>query len=803
MPSNYRKFFLLIFSLAMVHTVCAQPNCQYQVQGKVVDAVTQAPIPFASVRILDTTKGAISEESGEFLITGICDEDFVLEVTHLGYKKSTHHHDPSHEDPIIYLATDEQMLESITVEGEAATSNLETISSTELSQKDLATGRSESLGGLLSQIAGVNTISAGQNVVKPVIHGLHSNRILIVNNGVRHEFQNWGSDHAPEIDPSLIDNIEVVKGAAAVPYGPEALGGVILINPAPIELSSHLHGEIGLTGKSNGRSGESTLKLQKGFKHFGVMGEGSWIKQGDLHAPDYSLTNTGKEELSYAAGVRVHPFHFLDITAHYSHFNQELGIFRGGVNGNLDDLLLALESNVPNETKPFSYDINTPKQKISHDMVRADATYNDGHQSISVQYGYQFNHRREFDVRRGNDLEIANINLELKSQSVDLDWVHPKVGKLTGKVGLQWLTQDNQNIPGTNTIPFVPNFQTTRLGYYLIESITSGDNTFEFGLRYDTQTSDIVGRDRQNNLYRNALSFQNATATIGFQRKIKEGYTFRSNLGTAWRPPNIAELYRFGRHLTFIEYGLWRYDIDEDGQITTANVLTDEDRPVPSEQGYKWINSIEIKKANLQLEVVGYVNYIKNYIFTKPAGVTTTVRGTAPYFIYDQTDALFWGVDVSAYVPHSAKMASRINASYLSSFQLDSKDFFAGQPPANIRYDFTYRPTIRPFSTSEVTLFVGYTFRQFQAPKVITVQELIDANPGDDLFTDQSDFDILPPPDGYFLVNLTWTSNIKRFGMQFQVKNFFNTRYRNYTDRLRYFADDLGRNFVLGLSYQL
>jgi iron complex outermembrane receptor protein len=148
-------------------------------------------------------------------------------------------------------------------------------------------------------------------------------------------------------------------------------------------------------------------------------------------------------------------------------------------------------------------------------------------------------------------------------------------------------------------------------------------------------------------------------------------------------------------------------------------------------------------------------------------------------------------------------MTSRINASYLSSFQLNPKDFFAGQPPANIRYDFTYRPRIRPFSSSEITIFGGYTFRQFQAPRVIPVQDLIDAEPGDDLFTDQSDFDILPPPDGYFLVDLSWTSNIKRFGFQFQVKNVFNTRYRNYTDRMRYFADDLGRNAIVGLSYQL
>ncbi len=70
---------------------------------------------------------------------------------------------------------------------------------------------------------------------------------------MRHEFQNWGAEHAPEIDPSLISNLRVIKGAATVRYGPDALGGVILIDPPQLELLEPLHGAVGLTGKSNGR----------------------------------------------------------------------------------------------------------------------------------------------------------------------------------------------------------------------------------------------------------------------------------------------------------------------------------------------------------------------------------------------------------------------------------------------------------------------------------------------------------------------------------------------------------------------
>ena len=796
---------LLLLVFLIYQQVFAQESCTYKVQGQILDLATAEPISFATVQIEGTTVGEAADEDGYFEIVGLCDKEFNLLVTHLGYKPATHHHDVFHDDPIIYLATDEVMLESIIVEGESVPGDLISTSSSRLSAEELSAVQSESFGDVVSQISGVNTISTGQNVVKPVIHGLHSNRILVINNGLRHEFQNWGTDHAPEIDPSLYDNLEVIKGAATVRYGPDALGGVILINPAQIELSSHIHGDVKLTGKSNGRSGEGTVILQKGFKHFGLMGETSWLRQGDLKAPDYNLTNTGKIEKSYAGGLRIHPIDAVDINAYYSHFDQELGILRGGVNGNLDDLIFALESDVPNDTGPFGYDINTPKQRITHDLFKLEATYADEKQTLSFRYGNQTNHRREFDVRRGNNNEVANINLDLNTQSIDIDWDHPVAGPLRGKLGLQWMNQDNRNIPGTNTIPFIPNYEGNRFGIYLIESIEKAKNTFEAGIRFDTQKTDIAGRDRRNDIFRNTINYTNVTATIGFQRKINPETTVRSNFGTAWRPPNVAELYRFGRHLTFIEYGLWRYETTEDDLITTANVLTEEDRPVPSEVGYKWINSYELDKDNFRLESTVYLNYIQDYIFARPAGVTRTVRGTAPFFIYDQGDALFWGIDVATHLDHSYRLKSSVNASYLWSKQVDRSDSFVGQPPANIDYKLAYLPDIKFFGSSEFRLNFNYTFRQFQTPRTIEVQDLLNAQGlGINLFNDNApNFDIQDAPPGYFLTNLSWTSSIKQFEFNFQVKNLFNKAYRNYTDRIRYFADDLGRNYILTLSYRL
>lgn len=780
-------------------------DCRYSVQGTVRDLNTREPLVFATILIKGTNQGTTTDENGDFVLEHICEKEVDLIFSYVGYKSIEHHHDYHHPTIEVLLVPDATMLESVIVEAEHHQGDLESGSSQKLDLRQLPSTVTESLGNAASRITGVSTISAGQNIVKPVIHGLHSNRILIINEGLRHEFQNWGSDHAPEIDPSLADELEVIKGAATVRFGPDALGGVILIRGPEMALSSPFKGDINLTGKSNGRSGESSFRLQKGYKWVSAIISGSLLQQGDLHSPDYQLTNTGKKERSYAAGLRLHPLPELDIEFHYRHFDQELGILRGSVNSSLEDLLLALEADTPNFTTPFSYDIGTPKQGVSHDLYKASARWIGRRQSFFLQYGHQVNNRQEFDVRRGNDLEIPNIDLELRSDIIDAEWRHPGAGVWRGKIGAQWNSQANDNIEGTNTVPFIPNYDQQRYGIYLIEMVDFGRDLFELGLRFDKQESTVVGRQPNNVIYRNELSFQNFSGTIGYKRTINRAFNLRSNFGTAWRPPNIAELYRFGRHLSFIEYGLWRYEINEKTDfITTQKILTQEDKEVPTEVGYKWINTLEFKTGKIRGEATTYINYIENYIYAKPAGLTRTVRGATPFFIYDQTNALLWGLDLTFEWRHHRKWVSEIKSSYLWSQQVPDKDNFVGQPPAKISWDLNFSQGKLSFlEDNRFGCYLSYTFQQWQIPRILSVDELLTAYKTDiDLFINNAaDFDIVQPPRGYLMTNVFWQTHIKNFTLSLEVRNLLNTQYRNYTDRLRYFADELGRNFMLSINY--
>ncbi len=796
-------YYLILLQIITVSILQAQTakKCNFTIEGHVYDQTTKEPLAFVNIQIKDTGLGTVSDEEGHFIIPDLCEKEYDLVFSRLSYKIHEHHHDFHHPNMEIYMVPEHLMLEGVTIEGRQNQSDLESGSITEISSETLKAIETETLGEVVSNVSGVNMLSTGQNVSKPIIHGLHSNRVLIMNNGVRHEFQNWGADHAPEIDPSLAGNIQVIKGASTVRFGPEALGGVILINPPKMELSTPFSGELKGTGKSNGRSAEGSIELKKGFNWLSLLGGASFVKQGDLRAPDYQLTNTGKEERSYYGAFRLHPIPEVDLEGYYSHFDQNLGVLSGSVFGNLDDLQRAIESNTPFFTKPFSYRIGQPRQDIQHDLYKAMAKYIGEQQSVTVQYAHQINKRREFGVRRG---EAPNIDLELTTQTLDVDWRHPTLGPLTGKLGFQYTIQANDNLPGTNTVPFVPNYDLKRYGVYLIESYEFGKSILELGARYDYLDAFITGREPDNTIYRNKIFYRNFSGTVGLKTEIDKYTTFRTNFGTAWRPPNVAELYRFGQHAFFIEYGLWRYTIDErfDFVTTSTGILDEDDRPVPSVVGFNWINTYTVDRPRFRGELTGYINFVEHYIYAKPGGLTSTTRGVFVYFLYDQTDALFWGLDLTGEFTHSTRLASTLKGSYLWSKQVENNDFFVGQPPAKLSYDFTFKPNINFLDQSALKISTSYTFEQFQHPRIITIEEFLFAKQNDiDRFAnDASDFDIIPPPKGYFLAHLSWAATLHSFDFHVQVKNIFNENYRNYTDRLRYFADDLGRNFILSVT---
>jgi len=714
-------------------------HCDHEIKGKILDIVTQEPLPFATISIQENGLGTAADENGEFTLGGICYEEIHLEVRFIGYKSLVHHHDFHHEDPIIFLASDETLLESVIIEE----SRLNAFQSVAVQQLELSEASllSNSLGELTEKLSGVSMLKTGSNIAKPMVHGLHSNRVLVINDGLRHAFQAWGEGHAPEIDASHVNEIEVVKGAGTVKYGPEALGGVVLYNSKRPELDHKLSGSIGSSYQTNGRATSGQLHLEQGSHRFAWKANGFGIRQSDLMAPDYNLSNTGKREI---------------------------------------------ERGIPSPTFEPTFNIQNPRHSTQHAILKSDISIFSGEHIFKIKYGAQRNIRKEFDVRRGELNERPVIDLTLWSHTFESEWIQPTKGRWSGNTGFQIFSQNSVNAVGSNPINFVPDYDILNLGAYSIQSMDLGETVLELGLRIDYQTLSARDTIRDVTIYSNEVDFTNATFTLGFSRELSESLSIYSNIGTAWRPPNVSELYSFGYHFSRIQFGMWRYTLNPRISTPLTRVFDEVDRPVNSERSLKWVSGLNYKTDKINSEFVFHINRINDYIFLRPFGITTNVAGTFPYFIFDQTNALFLGSDWDIRYHHSEHFTSEAKVSYVHAIETENDQPFIEIPPLNINYSLEYH---KSNWTAGVT--VDYMAQQWNAPMVIEPSSF--KNGGVEIEPNQI-FDFMSAPDDFFLLGFDLKYDHQRFSVNISVDNVLNTSYRSYTDRLRYFSDAPGRN---------
>ena len=785
------RLTVTLFALFWTSHLLAQSDCDGKIIGAILDQETKEPLPFATVKILNSDLGTVSDKEGNFTIANVCEKEVDLEVRFIGYKTIVHHHDFHHGNPNIYLASDATELESIVIEEQ----RVDQIKSLSIQKRDIdkAAIVSSSIAELTEDVTGVSMLKTGANVSKPIIHGLHSNRVLVINDGVRHAYQAWGEEHAPEIDPSHVDRIEVVKGAGTVKYGPEALGGVILYNAKRPALNEQLFGSVSSSYQTNGRVGSGQLNLGEGYKDIAWNVGGYGTYQADLSAPDYDLTNTGKREYGTSFNTLLHQPNF-DLQVSGSYFNQEFGILRGSIAGNLTDLQNAIDRGVPIPTLPSSYSIQNPKQETKHGLLKSDLSVFLGEHIFKLQYAYQHNIRREFDVRRGELNDRPVIFLDLTSHNVEAEWIQPTRGIWSGNSGIQLLTQNSFNEPGSNPVNFIPDYDVLNIGAFTVQSLNFDAITWELGARFDYHTLSVADTIRETATYSDDLQFANATFTFGARKQLTDAISLFSNIGSSWRPPNVAELYSFGYRFSRIQFGLWRYDFTPQIVTPVTEVFDESTREVPAEKSFKWVGGVELKSDRVTAEFIVYANQINDYIFLRPFGITINVAGTFPYFLYDQTNAFFLGSDWDLRYRHSTSLYSEIKVSYVYATELKQNQPFIEIPPLNISYSLDYKKGHWGFGVN-----LNYTATQWNAPDVI---EPITFQNGNVEVVPEDFFDFMVAPEDFFLAGLNGSYEKDRFKLQLKVDNLLNTSYRIYTNRLRYFSDEPGRNFTVSATYQ-
>ncbi len=780
--------FIVLMTASIVYGQKAP--CECFITGRIVDVSSKEPLVGAVVLIKELNKGVLTNSNGEYEFKELCEGRYTLVGRIVGYHPqefvvSLRH--SAHQD--IDLREDEIHLKSVNITAK----KLENITQNQtlLDDRELQGTMGENLAGTLKSISGVNMLQTGSSIAKPVIHGMHSNRVLILNNGVRQEGQQWGSEHAPEIDPFVAKKVTVIKGASGVRYGSDAIGGVIMVESNDLAVKDSVLTEVNQVYFTNGRQFVTSLIAEGGTGKKSPLlwrVQGTFKKGGNVSAPDYHLANTGLEERNFSVTAGYHKNSFKS-ELFFSQFNTKIGIFSGSHIGNVTDLLTAIQRERPMEAytpEKFSYAIDRPYQDIQHNLAKLKLVQKTGEgRNISLTLGRQYNFRSEIDVLRG-DRNLAQI-FKITSYTYELVYDHKPLGRIRGYAGSNGMLQRNIST-GTLTAPqrttvIIPNFNNTTFGVFLIERLVRKYSEWEAGIRFDHRNLHVYYLDRTSKaLTTPVVTNTNVSGTLGFNRKFSHGLDLNINLASTFRGASVNELYSDGVH-----HGSASYELG--------------DPSLRPETAYNSSFTLKFNSGKFDAELHGYFNYIRNYIFISPTGrPVLTIRGAFPEFRYTQTDATFNGLDVKA----GYGLLPGLYLSSKLSFLL-ADDRVNQQPlifiPAN-RIDNNLRVLPGLKWLDEVSLNYLFVARQNRVPSKVIFKDI---DPSEIVFSDfGGDFAAAPP--AYHLLNLSFKKELPLFRERLQasieIKNLLNTSYRDYLNRFRYFTDEMGRNFVIRGTYR-
>jgi iron complex outermembrane receptor protein len=792
---------IFILNLASIYSVHAQKKT-HRLVICVKDKASGQLLSATSVSI--EGKSFMANDSGQIVIERNSFKSFHALFSHVGYADLDAHFYPKDtvERDTVFLTPGGGALEQVTVTGYVASNGVNAVApAVSLKQADLDRTRGESLGKILQAVAGVNMLQTGNTIAKPVVDGLYGNRVLVINNGVRLEGQQWGIEHAPEVDPSIAHEITVVKGADAVRYGAEALGGVILLDPSPLPFNDPaLHGEVNLNGATNGRGGGGSAMLNSSFKKAPQLAwrvQGSYSKLGNYETRDYYLENTGTEQKNFSGTVGYQAEKFGG-QVFFSQYQTSLGIFIGSDIGSVGDLIARIHATGPFERGSFSYKYSPPYQSVKHQLLKAKFYYNTRDSSrFEISYNLQIDHRNEYDIRRASRSTIPINDWILHTNTLEGTWQKTFAGKWHTTAGVNLRGQSNYNDTITLANPFIPNYSANSIGGYGIERLTLNNKfDLEAGARYDYQKFNAAGQrylyqyydslghvvpNEQVPYYTGHLTlhggyhqyggdrtFKSVSFIVGSLWKINELWNLRSNVGLAWRTPNPEELYAYGLNQgsSAVEYG---------------------DSTLKSEHGYKWITTVAKAGKSLSFYANIYFQYIQHYIYLNPTdSFSQTVTGSYPVFRFLQTNAFLKGLDFDGkynFGNDGRLFQYELKASIIRAYDL-TKDAYLPSIPAD-RYTNSLQWNI-PDSKSLTNNFLQVNYLY------VTRQTR---------YTPNSDF--VGPPGSYGLWGLNGGTKIllgdgsKSLTVDLAVDNLFNVAYRDYLNRFRYYADDIGRNVQL------
>ncbi len=777
----------LYFSLCSI--AVAQES--YEVKGSVINASTLEPIEGANIISKDLS--AISSVNGEFAIKNVVGGSHTFIISHIGRssKTVTVRVGPEMEEVKVFLDESTTNLEEVEVYGKTAQRKVQELPtvSHQVSKEFLEVNRENSLMQTLKKIPGVSTITIGSGQSKPVIRGLGFNRVSVVQNGIKHEAQQWGSDHGLEIDQYGIEDIQIIKGPASLLYGSDAIAGVVDIQPQKIPAPNSFGGDINLLGETN----NGLLGISAGVH----TRKEKWFYKGRLTYRDYGDYKVPTDQINYENYIfKLHENNLRNTAGMEANASFSIGFvsdhiksetFFSNVNAKNGFFANAHGLEVRNSSIDYdgsSRDVDLPFHKVNHFKITNNTIFYKGEHTIQLDLGYQNNQREEHSepVPHGHMPTPPNSRERVftkNTYSLNLkDSYRPNVGHdLVFGINAEY--QDN-NIGGWGFL--IPEYDRFTVGTFIFDHFKIHENLhFLGGIRYDVGLVDTSSHfDWHRTPIENAdgttsrvylqrardrnLEFGNFSSSIGLSY-VKKNTTYKINLGKSFRMPLANELASDG-----VNYHMYRYE--------RGNIELD------PEQSYQLDLDVAHSSEKFNLGISPFINFFENFIYLNP---TPNYYETLQIYEYTQSKVIRYGGE--AWIGTNVTDALRLDASV---------EYVLSQQTSGPKKDFTL-----PFAPPLSGLFsASYRFKDlliFESPRIMA-----------DLRITAAQNDIVPPEEkteGYQAFNISATTGIpllggeKRAQLRIKLNNVFNTEYYDHTSFYRLIdVPEAGRNISLSLT---
>ena len=593
------KVILALLFLCLSVFAYAQPANKILFSGRITDAQTGEPLPRASVLLAEVRMGATTDSAGFFTFRNVPSGHHTIEISYSGFSTEVVHMDilsSTTRNFAIAPSVKEQV--GITVTGVAHATSIRhaPIPVSVMRRQDMLETPATNIIDLLSRQPGVSQISTGPAVSKPVIRGLGFNRVVVVNDGIRQEGQQWGEEHGIEIDELSVQRAEVLKGPASLMYGSDALAGVVnFITNVPVPEGT-IRGNILTNYQSNnallGFNGNVTGNLN------GV----NWNLYGTSRsARDYQNRYDGRVLNSRFNENNFGGYVGLNRSWGFSHlivstFNQNLGLVEGDRDETTGEFKAFPESPLERIATPEDFKGRTPMvpyQNVRHYKVVSDNSFNVGRSRLKVNVGYQNNLRKEFgDAENPDEPELF---FDLKTLNYNLQWTLPQTKDWQTTVGVSGMQQSNRN-RGEETI--IPEYNLFDAGAFVFMQKFFTRTTLTGGLRYDHRSIDskayMEGSESKFEAF--TRNFSNFSGSAGISFRPSEAVTLKGNIAKGFRAPALSELASNGAH-----EGTNRYEIGQQN--------------LRSEKSFQADAGVEMDYTHFSISLNGFYNRVNDFIF--------------------------------------------------------------------------------------------------------------------------------------------------------------------------------------------